>query len=104
MISRLFEYLNIMALAVGIAVSFPSGSRMVLVDCYFHHSSFFFFYVTTFSYKTAARIKKLISRKLMKSPKTYGYTPFLTASTILGPSSGHFGFCRRFGVAGMGKF
>ena len=38
-------------------------------------------------------------QKLTGAPKNLGKTSLQTMSTILGPHSGHFGFCRRCGVA-----
>ena len=44
--------------------------------------------------------KNLFSESCLKWPITLGWTPFQTPSAILGPPGGHFGFCRRCGVAG----
>ena len=49
----------------------------------------------TFSHRGTARIKKLILRKLFRTPKNLGVDTFPDPSAILGPPNGHFGFCRR---------
>ena len=38
--------------------------------------------------------KNLFSESCLGCPKTQGKTPFQTPSALLGPSGGHFGFCR----------
>ena len=51
---------------------------------------FFFFSVATFSHRRSARIKKIILRKLLRTPKNLGIDPV----DHFGAPGGHFGFCR----------
>ena len=44
--------------------------------------------------------KNLFSESWSKHPITKDWTPFKTQSAILGPPFGHFGFSRRYGIAG----
>ena len=46
------------------------------------------------------RSKNLFSESCLECPKTQGQTLFQIPSAILGPPGGHFGFCRRCGIAG----
>ena len=56
----------------------------------------FFSSIPTFSHRRSARIKKLW--KLLRTPKNL--QTFSDPVGHLGPPGGHFGFCRRCGVAG----
>ena len=90
---------------MGISVCCCSGGRLAitLVARYFHHSYLPFsshspfhspFSITTFSHRTATRIKSLIKWKLTGAPKT-----FQDPIGHFGAPGGHFGFCRRWASA-----
>ena len=70
--------------------------------CFLFFFSFFFFLFpsSTFLIEGVLRSKNLFSESCLECPKTWGLTPFQTPSAILGPTGGHFGFCRRCSVAG----
>ena len=89
---------------IGTSVSQYSGGRLAttLVATIDAISPTFFFSVIYFSQRRSARIKKLILRKLIVGvgPKNLGVCIFPDPSAILWPPNGHFGFCRRCGIAG----
>ena len=74
------------------------------VDRYFHRYFVFFSIFSSpsrpFLIEGVLGSKNLFSKSGSKWPITWGYTPFLTLLAILGTPGGHFGFCRRCGVAG----
>ena len=62
--------------------------------------SFLFSSIVYFSYRKSARIKKLISQKLIGSTKNIGRDTFPEPAGHFEPPSGHFIFCKRWVVAG----
>ena len=63
----------------------------------------FFFSVTNFFHRRSARITKPILRKLFGAPDNLGWDPFPDPVGHFGAPGGHFGICRRWGIAG-GEF
>ena len=86
-----------------LAVGVRAVNRWQWRSGHYNHQSFLFsppffspspfFSVMTFSHRRSARIKKLIWRKLLRTPKNLGVHPFPDPVN-------HFEFCRRCSVTG----
>ena len=74
----------------------------IFISLFFFPHCFFspFFSVTTFSHRRSTQIKKLFKQKLLRIPKYLGVDTFPDSVGHFGAPCGHFGFCRRCGVAG----
>ena len=94
---------HLLAWVVGIPVGLRSGCRLATTlvatinDIIFFLS---FVSVVYFSHRRSAWIKKLICKSWRKAQKPKGWQLLQTTSAIVGPPSGHFGFCRLCSVAG----